>query len=89
MSGASALDTVAYHESDGATRRLDPELARSEAAAVLAARALPARFEISATAALVRTRLRTRLPTSFLALVGIRELPVAADASARPFFGDP
>lgn len=88
-SGASALDTVAYHESDGTTRRLDPELARSEAAAVLAARGLPGRFEISATAAVVRTRLRTSVPTSFLALVGIRDLPVVADATARPFFGDP
>lgn len=88
-SGASAVDTVAYHESGGMTRRLDPELARSEAAAVIAARGLPARSEISATAGLVRARLRTSLPTSFLSLVGIRELPVVADASAGPFFGDP
>lgn len=88
-SGASALDTASYHASGGSARRLDPQLARRDAAAVLVARGLPARFEISATAGLVRARLRTRIATSFLSLVGIRHLPVVAEATARPFFGDP
>lgn len=88
-SGATALDVASYHSSGGVTQRLDPRLARGEATAILDARGLPSSMEISATHGVVRVRVRARLRTSFLSLVGVRTLPVVAEATARPFFGDP
>lgn len=88
-SAASALDVSAYYGSGGRTARLDPARAHSEALALTSERALPARVEIATRSGAVRVTLRAGLRTSLLSLVGIRELPVAAEATARPFLGDP
>jgi len=88
-SGAGALDTGRYYTSGGTATRLEPALARRRAAEVAALRGTGARMLFTVTAGVVRTRLRARLRTSFLRLVGIGALPVAAEAEARGFYGRP
>jgi len=88
-SGAGALDADLYYASDGAATRLEPALARRRAAEAAALRGTHATMHLTVTAGVVRTRLRARLRTSFLRLVGISALPVAAEAKARAFHGRP
>lgn len=87
LAGASELDQSTLYESGGLTVALDPASARREAARWLATRSLPARAGIAADANEVRVVLRDSLPTTFLALVGIGSIPVAAEASAQPVAG--
>ena len=89
LSAAGTLDTDAYYRSGGDARRLDVSRARRDAESILALRGLSGRLEISAGAHSVRARLRARLSTTTLSLVGIRELNVAAEATARPLFSGP
>ena len=88
-SGAGALDTGLYYASGGTTRRLEPALARRRAGEIAVLRGTGATMHFSVTAGVVRARLRARLRTSFLRLVGIGALPVAAEATARAFYGRP
>jgi uncharacterized membrane protein len=84
LAGAGELDQEAYYTSGGVRVALDPEAARSKAAAWLAGRGLDVMADIDADAFGVRVVVRGRLPTTFLGLVGIGRVPVAAEATAEP-----
>lgn len=88
-SAASTLDADAYYRSGGDVRRLDVARARGDAESMLVLRGLSGRLEIAAGSHFVRARVRARLRTTTLSLVGIRELNVAAEATARPLFSGP
>ena len=86
-SGANGLDTDSLYASGGMRPKLDPDVARARAAKVVSQRGFPAaRIETGTRA--VRVSLRSQIETSFLSLVGIRRIPVTAEAVAEPLFGD-
>lgn len=87
VAAAGALDKSVYYSSGGTTRRLDVTAARTTARSVAHRRGLVARLVVHVEGHRVRTRATARLATSFLALVGIDELPVEVEASALPVFG--
>jgi hypothetical protein len=88
LAGASEIDSRAYYSSRDEIL-LDDGSARAAALEWLARRGLPVAADVSATTAVVRVGLRGNLNTTFLGLVGITELPVAADSSAEPLSGAP
>ena len=88
LAGASEIDRGAYY-SDREDVVLDWVGARSIALQWLARRGLPVDADVSATPTSVRVGLRGRLGTTFLGLIGITDLPVAAEASAEPLSGAP
>ena len=88
LAGASEIDSRAYYSSREEVV-LDDGDARAAALEWLARRGLPVRADVSATTDVVRVGLHGRLPTTFLGLIGITELPVAAESSAEPLSGAP
>lgn len=84
LAGASELDRRAYYTSSGTEIVLEPATARAVAAEWLARRGLDARASISADTTSVEVVLRDELATTFLGLVGIKSIPVAAQATAEP-----
>jgi uncharacterized membrane protein len=88
LAGASEIDRDAYY-SNRDDVVLDGVGARSAAFQWLARRGLPVDAEVSASATSVRVGLRGRLGTTFLGLIGITDLPVAAEAAAEPLSGPP
>ncbi len=83
LAGASEIDARAYYSSSGRTVRLDPGVSRRVAEEWLARRGLTARA-ILTDASGVSVTLRDELDTTFLRLVGMDEIRVAAQASAEP-----
>lgn len=88
LAGASEIDSRAYY-SNREEVVLDDAGARAAALEWLARRGLAVSADISATPVLVRVGLSARLNTTFLGLVGIADLPVAAEATAEPLSGPP
>jgi len=88
LAGASEIDRSAYYAGRNDIV-LDGGRARGTAMRWLARRGLPVEADVAATPALVRVGLRARLETTWLGLVGIGELPVAAQAVAEPVSGSP
>lgn len=84
LAAASELDASAYYSSSGRAVVLDPEAAREVALAWLARRGIEGHRSITADPNGVSVVLRDAVETSFLAIVGISSLPVAAEATARP-----
>jgi hypothetical protein len=68
---------------------IDPAGAREIAGRYLGLRGIGGRTEVVATQQQVQVTIRARMETSFLALVGISAIPVAATARAAPFPGAP
>jgi hypothetical protein len=89
LAGAGELDRAAYYGSGGERVLLDARAARAKAAEWLERRGLDVRAGIDADAAGVRVVLRGRLTTTFLRLVGVGTVPVAAEARASPATGAP
>lgn len=89
LAGASELDTAAYYSTGGRKIVLDVAAARRVASNWLSRRGLPARAEIASDPDAVRVVLRANVPTTFLGLVGIDEIPVAVAATASPMPGGP
>jgi Flp pilus assembly protein TadG len=89
LAGAGEIDTDAYYRSRGRKVVLDPAAARSAAQAWLERRGLPVRASITAGSERVLVAVRSRVPTTFLGLVGISALPVAALATAEAVAGAP
>ena len=89
LAGAAELDVNAYYATGGRTVVLDEAAARRAAARWLRKRALPANVEITTEPGRVGVVLRSQTPTSFLGLVGVRAIPVAAAARAAPLAGRP
>jgi uncharacterized membrane protein len=88
LAGASEVDKGAYY-SGREEVVLDDASARNAAVQWLARRGLPVDADVSATPAVVRVGLRGRLGTTFLGLVGISDLPVAAESVAEPLPFEP
>ncbi len=84
LAGASELDRETYYSTGGSEALIDP--VRGEAAVVswLDRRGLDVQADLEMTPTRVSVELRTDLPTSFLNVIGIDSVPVAAEAEAEP-----
>ena len=89
VGAAGELDTSSLYATGGRNVAIDPSSARAAAIELLSGRSLPARASISADATGVTVVLRASLPTTFLGVVGVGTVPVAAEARAEPFSGAP
>lgn len=89
LSGASGLDVARFYARGGATAALDPRRVEDRVTLLLRQRGLRAIVRVRALSDGVRVWLGSEVDTTFLSLVGIRRVPVTAEAVARPFFGDP
>lgn len=89
VAAAGELDRVRYYASGGGALVLDPRAAGKVAEEILSTRRLPARAAVTTGREGVTVVLRGRVPTSFLRLVGIDSVPVAAEARAEPIAGSP
>ena len=89
VAGASQLDEAAYYSSGGDRVTIDPGAGRSVAAAFVERRGLEVEASVEATSAAVTVVLRSQLDTPFLQLIGIDQVPVAAEAVAEPLLGGP
>jgi uncharacterized membrane protein len=89
LAGAAELHVETYYASGGRTVVLDQAAARRAAAAWLGRRGLPAHAEITTEPGRIEVVIRSQTPTSFLGLVGVRAIPVAAAARAAPLASRP
>jgi uncharacterized membrane protein len=89
LAGAAELDRVSYYASAGEIVEVDPVAARSAAWEWMAKRGLPVNVAIEADATRVRIEVRGSVETTFLTLIGVSDLPVAAEARAEPLAGAP
>lgn len=87
LAAASTLDPSAYYSTGGGDVTLDARAARAQAAATLAQRGVGARSGVEIGATTVRIVLRDQVPTTFLRLIGVSQLPVAVEATAEPIAG--
>lgn len=87
VGAAGELDTSSLYSTGGRSVALDPGAARAQAIELLSGRSLPARASIRADATGVTVVLRASLPTTFLGVVGVKAVPIAAEARAEPFSG--
>ena len=89
VSGASGLDVSRFYAEGGAGAVLDPQRVEDRVARLLRQRGLGATVRVDAQSDGVRVWLGSEVETTFLSMVGIRRVPVSAEAVARPFFGNP
>jgi hypothetical protein len=89
LAGAGELDRASYYASGGRALALDAGASERVALRWLSHRPLEARAAVSATEERVIVELRSEVPTSFLALVGVHSIPVAVRADAAPMPGTP
>jgi hypothetical protein len=89
LAGAAELDRSVYYASAGKVVEVDENAAGDAAGAWLRRRGLPADASIEADATGVRVELRGAIDTTFLRLIGVTRLPVAAVARAEPLAGAP
>lgn len=89
LAGAAELNRDVYYESAGDIVELDVRAAQGTAADWLAKRGLPLDTAIHADPSGIRVEVRGAIDTTFLGIVGVRELPVAAVARAEPVAGAP
>lgn len=88
LAGAGELDVRGLYSSGGRELRLDTAGARVLAHRYLDARGFAGEAVVDANEASVTIVLRDEVATSFLGLVGVDALPVAAEARAEPVPGD-
>jgi uncharacterized membrane protein len=81
--GAMQIDEGLYRESSGATVALDTGRARAVAAEYLAGRGTPLAANIVVEPERLAVQVSREVPTSFVRLVGIRSVPIAASASGE------
>ena len=89
LAAAGALDKDSYYSSGGDAIVLDPVAARRTALEWLGMRGIRARANIEAERRSIAVVLRAEMPTSFLGLLGIRSISVAAEARSEPVPGAP
>ncbi len=89
LAAAAELDEAAYYSSGGEVAVLDETAARRSAAGWLQRRGLPLEAEVATSPDRVEVVVRGAVPTTFLGLAGITEIPVAARADASPIAGGP
>ncbi len=87
LAGASELDRDAYYESNGRVVRIDTATAIVRARSML--RDLPrgTRSQVNASPERINVSLGTRIPTTFLGLVGIGSLQLNVGSEAEPVAG--
>ena len=85
VASAGSIDRDIYYASGGGVVELDEMEARKTAARVLARRGLPADVGFVARDGDIQILVRSTSRTTFLRLVGVTEIPVAAAAVAAPF----
>jgi hypothetical protein len=83
LAAAGEIDTTIYYGSGGRSTRLSGT-ASEVASEYLSARGSQVDALLDVTTTRVTLQVRGSVPTTFLGLVGIDELPVAASATARP-----
>jgi Flp pilus assembly protein TadG len=88
LAGATELDRADVYRGADDALSVSATNARRAATRWLGHRGLVADASIEVVTTEVRVRLRARLPTTFLGLVGVGELPVAVEATAGPLRGD-
>lgn len=86
LAAASELDRAGFYRRGGHEIRLDPDSAERIARRWLGLRGLRVSAAVAADSERVRVVLRGKMPTMFLGLIGIGEVPVAAEALAEPRF---
>ena len=89
LAAAAELDETAYYASGGKVAVLDQNAARKSVAVWLQRRGLPLKAEVAIAPDRVEVVVRAAVPTTFLGLAGITEIPVAARADASPIAGGP
>lgn len=87
LGAAGRLDSTALYASGGGVRRLDHSAAVDEARRLIGRRGLVGKVDITIDGNLVRASVTSEMDTSFLSLVGVEKLSVAAEAAAAPVFG--
>jgi len=85
--GAMQIDEGVYRESSGATVALDRGRARAIAAEYLAGRGTSLEASIKVEPERLVVQVSREVPTSFVRLVGIRSVPIAASASGEARHG--
>ena len=85
VAAASEIDAGVYYRSGGETVRVSAAKAEAVALRLMGERGLPGRVSISIDNNSVSIVVRSEAKTTFLRLVGVDEIPVAASASAEPF----
>jgi Flp pilus assembly protein TadG len=85
LAAASEIDENLYHSSGGRRVIIDGRAARSTAIRLLSRRGLDVRASVVSESDSVELVVRGQVPTMFLALAGIQEVPVAVAARAEPF----
>jgi hypothetical protein len=88
LAGAAEIDRIAYYASGGTGVSVDPDAARARAAEWLSRRGVDAETGVVAGPDGVSVALRGSLETTFLRVIGITRMPVAAKSTARPVAGD-
>ncbi|MDQ3916305.1 MAG: pilus assembly protein TadG-related protein [Actinomycetota bacterium] len=89
LAGAGEIDRRAYYSSGGRSITLDPAASEAVATRWLAARGVAARASVTSAGDRVTVTMRAEMPTTFLALVGVRTLGVGVEADAAPIAGSP
>lgn len=89
LAGAAELDRATYYGSGGRSVSLDEGASERVASQWLSRRGIDARAAILSTDDRVTVEMRGAVTTTFLALAGIEEIPVAVSADAAPVAGTP
>jgi hypothetical protein len=84
LAGAGEVDVETYFETAGQRVALDPAAARRTALDWLERRGLPVHAAVAAGSGGLRVRLKGSIDTSFLGLIGLHSIDVAAEAAAEP-----
>ena len=84
LAGAGELDAVRYYASRGQKVRVDVAAASAAARKWLDLRGVKARSAVEAEGNRVTVRLRGEVPTLFLRILGLDEVPVAVEAASAP-----
>lgn len=87
LAGAGEVDVDAYFRTEGNEVVLDPVAARRTALEWLGHRGLDARAAVASDMGGVRVLLKGSIDTSFLAVLGMQKIEVAAEATAEPVDG--
>jgi len=85
VSGAASIDKRAYYNSGGRVVRLDQAAAHEAAAHLIQERGLPLIVDHMVADDTVSVAVRAEAPTTFLRLVGVDGIEVAASGTAAPF----
>ena len=86
---ASELDVASYYRSAGNTIRIDVDSANAVASKFAAGRTVDVDVTLSITEGDVAVVARGEVATTFLGLVGVDAIPVAASSTAVPVPGPP